>query len=238
MIMFFITGTHGLRILWLIIGARLLRNSLFNLQPKFRIIDWDDVYPVPLSLTHLTLGERIILPGEPYFVNPELEDLYLQTLERLQVEKGISIQYQNSAQMRFLDFLLRSEDIIGISGLMRLGGRFNSTLNEILNPSPEALQHASDEWNEFTNTFFKNHNRPVPEWPVYIQIQEELGIYKNSTVDRARRALRKKALTGLSFVLGRLTKAFPDWAWASRSHCYATATVWNRYRLPSGKYSC
>jgi hypothetical protein len=180
------------------------------------------------------------VPTKSYFIKSELEDLYIETLERLQVEKGTSIQYRNSAQMRILDLVLRSEDIIGISRLISESDsdQFNRTLDEILEPSPEKLQNASDEWTEFTNTFFKEHTRPVPEWPVYIQIQEELGIYKNTTSDRARRAMRKKALTRLSFVFARLSKAFPEWTWARRSHCYTTAAVWNRYRLPSGNYKC
>ena len=144
-----------------------------------------------------------------------------------------NLQYQNSYKLRFLDFLLRIENSLSYFKTI-----FNSAWKEALDRTPETLQDASDEWTEFTDTFFRKQNRPVPEWPFYVQVQEELGIYQNSTTDRLRRTLRRKILKQLSFVFRRLSETFPNWTWASTNHCYTAAAVWDKYRLPSGKYKC
>lgn len=173
--------------------------------------------------------------GHRFILDPSQDDLYIRSLTRL--ERGCNstdkLHPQNSHKLRFLDLLLRIEN-----SLSYFKGIFHKVWKEALDRTPETLQDASDEWNEFTDIFFRKQNRPVPEWPFYIQVQEELGIYRNTTTDRLGRTLRRKALRRLSLVFKRLSETFPNWTWASRNHCYTTAAVWNHYRLPSGKYKC
>lgn len=67
-----------------------------------------------------------------------------------------------------------------------------------------------DHWTEFTNTFFKRQNRPVTDWPFYVQVQEELGIYGSTELHRVARSLKRSIRIRLGTFLQQLSVRYQD----------------------------
>jgi hypothetical protein len=111
-------------------------------------------------------------------------------------------------------------------------------LKNALEYSPKSLAKAGAEWETFTHRFFINRGRPVPDWPLYVQIQEGLGIYGKTSVHRLVRSMKNRAQIPIQVIFGTISLYFPKWGWANRKHCYLTAALGNEYKLPSGHYSC
>jgi hypothetical protein len=113
----------------------------------------------------------------------------------------------------------------------------NSTLvDSILERFPENLQQIASQWHSFTDQFFLSKGRPIPDWPQYLKIQQELGLLENSGHFRS---LRQCAQRRLKDVLSVLCKRFPDWDWAKEKQCYLTAALeLDSYFLPIGGISC
>jgi len=112
----------------------------------------------------------------------------------------------------------------------------NSTLvDSILERSHENLGEIAAQWDSFTEQFYLKIGRPIPDWPQYIDIQEELGLIEKSG---NLRSLRRVTQRRFMDVLVVLCKRFLDWEWAKRKHCYLTAALESdSYFLPNGSIS-
>lgn len=64
-------------------------------------------------------------------------------------------------------------------------------LAEALRRTPEALELAASAWKVFVSDYFRD--RPVPDWPQYVEIQEGLGLYGRSPFERTFRKLKRTA---------------------------------------------
>jgi hypothetical protein len=150
-----------------------------------------------------------------YPFSPRLSEMYAQT----------------SVEAAFLGFVM--DQMVDIDFLRTI----NSTLvDSILERSPENLQQIASQWHSFTNQFFLSKGRPIPDWPQYINIQQELGLLENSG---RFRSLRQGVQRRLRDVLSVLRKRFPDWDWEKKKHCYLTAALeLDSYFLPIGGISC
>ena len=115
---------------------------------------------------------------------------------------------------------------------------FPDLANKALDRSPARLARAAAEWNSFANEFYTMRGRPVPDWPMYVQIQEDFGIYGKTRLHRLGRFLKRRLQERLKRVLERACLQYPQWEWIAQKHCYLTAALSDQYRLPSGKYSC
>jgi hypothetical protein len=204
------------------------------------VVDWDDVYPVPLKYSAITLETKIFgyVRSLDYkeFLNPVQEEEFQRALIRIEQERSnssvLSDSYSESKENFFLDYVLR-----GYS-LCELQERFPVELPEALRRTPDRLGHATREWEEFTRVFFISQGRPVPYWSSYIEIQQGLGIMGKTDYSMIGMRLRWRLQALLVPVLSTIIRLFPQSEWAARNHCYFQAAVWERYRLPNGKYSC
>ena len=96
------------------------------------------------------------------------DKLFLRSLQHLDILRHSTDNFAQSSDETLqsvtnplLDLLLRPFALLH----PEFRDSYNGTLNEILERSPDQLKRAMDHWREFTNTFFKSQNRPVPEWP-------------------------------------------------------------------------
>jgi hypothetical protein len=119
-----------------------------------------------------------------------------------------------------------------------INDRLPNLLNEALNRSPTRLSYAAEEWKRFSDDFYTKRGRPVPDWPMYVEIQEDLGIYKTAHLPHFERLLKRTVHRQLGAFLEVICMRYPQWKWAARKNCYHTAALWNKYKLPSGRYSC
>jgi hypothetical protein len=179
-------------------------------------------------------------PGEQNWSLNETQDELFRT-ELLRIEQNrsssaqFSILYQQSE--RHLDELhcIRNWTREAINDHLLL---FPDLAKEALYRSPARLARAAAEWNSFANEFYTMRGRPVPDWPMYVQIQEAFGIYGKTRLHRLGRLLKRRLQERLKRVLETACLQYPQWKWVAQKHCYLTAALSNHYRLPSGKYSC
>ena len=80
--------------------------------------------------------------------------------------------------------------------------KYPDLFREALQRSPEALKIAASEWESFTNKFFRT--QPVPTWPQYVEIQEGLGLYGKSPVERRLRKLKRNIQKRLNMLLDQI----------------------------------
>lgn len=85
-----------------------------------------------------------------------------------------------------------------------LNRRYPELLLEALERSSENLALAASLWTEFSHTFFTSRDRGVPDLPLYVEIQEGLGIYGRGWIERFLRIKLIRSLHALFYkILGR-----------------------------------
>ena len=60
---------------------------------------------------------------------------------------------------------------------------------------------AASQWAEFSNLFYTSRGLPVPDLPLYVNIQEGLGIYGRGPVERVARILKRRLTKHLNVFL-------------------------------------
>jgi hypothetical protein len=208
------------------------------------VLDWDGAVPLPLPMTTYSLNEKMFpkYPGrQNWSLNETQDELFRTELLRIEQNRSssdqFSILHQESKRHLFLDDLhyIHNWTPEAINDHLLL---FPDLVKEALNRSPVRLARAAVEWNSFANQFYTMRGRPVPDWPMYVQIQEDFGIYGKTRLHRLGRLLKRRLQERLSPVLERACLQYPQWKWVAQKHCYLTAALSEQYRLPSGKYSC
>ena len=168
---------------------------------------------------------------------PSQNEVFVRTLEHLQGSSTESLHNTSvmSGPKRTLDQLLRTD--FGFSKDTQLS-RDPTFERVVIKRTPENLQGAREQWTQFVDTFFTQKNRPVPDWPVYVQAQQELGIQGDRDIDRLGRSVKRSLQMRLAVLLEPLSVKVPRWSWVSRAHCYFVAAHWKNYTLPSGGFAC
>ena len=173
---------------------------------------------------------------DDHVLNATQEEMFAREFSRIEEERSSSDELSqlqlDSEEHMFLKRLLGSWDLPGLEK------RNKDLMDKALRRSPNTLAQVATEWKNFADTFFRNRNRPVPYWPLYIEIQEAVGIYGTSRHHRLRRMFKRKIQEQLKVLFERTSQRFPGWKWAARKNCYFTAAFCNEYRLPSGYYAC
>jgi hypothetical protein len=207
-----------------------------------RIIDWDNVFPAPLKLSAISLEHKFFHGQEisryKPFLNPKQSKIFREELHHIELNHSSTTKLSQlllySEENRFLDRILLRKS----NNLPRLQTYYPELLSEALDHSPKALARARVEWEAFTHRFFTNRARPIPDWPLYVQIQEGLGIYGTTSIHRLVRGIKRNARIPLQIVFSKIILYFPKSKWVRRKHCYLTAALCEEYELPSGDYSC
>jgi hypothetical protein len=172
------------------------------------------------------------------YLNKTQNAIFFKELHRIESERlssdYLSTLCQDSERNLFLYFLYGNLNDLEVFR----GTSLEVRVYDLLDRSPERLARAASEWKLFSQKFFINRGRPVPDWPLYVEIQEGLGIYGNSRLHRLQRVLKRKVQLRLKDHLSTVCPQYPQWRWAARLQCYLTAALSNQYKLPSGRYSC
>jgi hypothetical protein len=73
-----------------------------------------------------------------------------------------------------------------------LGKKHPGILKEALHRSTETLAMAAAEWKTFSDEFYRNRGLLVPDLPEYVEIQETLGLYGGTQLERTLRKFKRK----------------------------------------------
>jgi len=125
----------------------------------------------------------------------------LSRMEQTTSSTNLSQMLMHSRENMFLsEVLLRSADF------RFLRWRHSEILSKALRRSSENMAMASSQWGEFSNLFYISRGRPVPKIPLYVEIQEGLGVYGRGPLERflrkCRRGLEKRLNVWLDKVFG------------------------------------
>lgn len=104
-------------------------------------------------------------------------------------------------------------DILKGEGFQVFQQKYPELLAEALHRSQETLTLAASEWKAFADDFFRDKGRPVPDSPLYVEIQG-LGIYEGSPFERSVHRLKRTAQKRWNVFLDKLWSAFRK-CWAA-----------------------
>ena len=124
----------------------------------------------------------------------------------------IRIERQTSSSRKLSPILLYSHEHMFLREILLhcvdfqfLKLRYPELLSEALERSPENIAMAASLWVEFSNTFYISQGLPVPDLPLYVEIQEGLGIYERGSIERFIRKIKGKVAKSLDILLDKLS---------------------------------
>jgi len=185
------------------LGTKLTCCSPANLNS---IIDWDDVGAVPLKSSALSIADTFVKPRSRYGLYPEVEELFRQELSRIELERSSSTEFSSmflhAKENLFLFYVLRRA--FSFIALRHYHPEF---LEEALVRNSATLALAAVEWKEFAQENFLSKGLPIPSCPLYVQIQEGLGLYGRWEWERKLRRIKRLAQKRLALFVDHL------WRW-------------------------
>jgi hypothetical protein len=173
-----------------------------------RIIDWDDVWAEPLKLSAVPIGNSLFRWGNQSvtFLAPSLDQMFQEEISRLEQVRtpGISRfsnHLRNSRENLFLfDILHEPLDIESLTS------KYPDLMPVALTRSPGALKGAATEWKHLSD-FHIQVDGQVPDFPLYIEIQEGLGLYGRNALERFLRMVKRRMQSKWKKVLHRFRTA-------------------------------
>lgn len=157
------------------------------------IIDWDHVAAVPAQLTAVSIAESFFPGALSLKLDNNLNELFLEELRRLEWENSSSTEWSQmflrSRENRFLFLIFRQ----GVN-FLELQQYNPDLVAEALHRSSENLALAAVESGTFSAEFYLKRNRTIPDYPEYVEIQEALGIYGRSRLERWFRKVKRFAI--------------------------------------------
>ena len=139
-------------------------------------------------------------------LNSTQAQLFQDELTRIEQEKSSSSEWSqmflHSRENMFLHDILKGE------GFPVFQQKYPELLMEALHRSAETLTLAASEWKAFVEDFFRDKGRAVPDSPLYVEIQEGIGIYGGSSFERFVRRLKGTAQKRGNVFLDKLWRAF------------------------------
>jgi len=160
------------------------------------IVDWDNVGAVPLKLSAVSIAESFFPQGFGLLgckLDNNLDDLFQQELRRIELEKSSSTEWSqmflHSKENIFLFEILLTDH-----KFLELREIYPDLLAQVLYRSSENLALAASEWRAFASQLYLDRNCTIPDYPDFVEIQEALGIYGRSKVERWLWKLRRNVL--------------------------------------------
>ena len=150
------------------------------------------MYSVPLQLSAISIAESLFSASPRIKLNGTQAEVFQHEFTRIEQERSSSTRLSqmmlNSRENMFLF------DVLAGDRFPMLQGNYPELMAEALRRSPKNLESAASEWRAFSNEFFINKGLPVPNSPQYVEIQEALGIYGKTGLERSIRKLKRTAL--------------------------------------------
>jgi len=166
------------------------------------------VAAVPVKFSAISIADSFWRDWE-IKLNSTQTQLFQSELSRIEQEKlsstAWSRMFLQSRENRFLHEILRPRDGDTFAHWRR---RYPDLLEEALHRSPESLKLAASEWKSFTDQFFRD--RPVLDNPQFVEIQEGLGIYGRSPLERNLRRLKRIAQKKLNVLSDAICKRWRE----------------------------
>lgn len=184
-----------------------------------------------IALDDMLLTEKMSYDesGFELHLNPNTSNGFLEALQCVEQNRSpsetLSSLYLSSRENKFLRILLIVKDL----DLLLLRNFYGDLLAQALERTPVTLTNAALAWKEFEFTWFGRHNRPVPDWPIYVEIREGLGIYGRSAFSRTGRRLKRIGNKGLLRFFDKILGVFPRWQWAAKNSWYLGAALAEKY---------
>jgi hypothetical protein len=66
------------------------------------------------------------------------------------------------------------------------------------------MEIAASLWAEFSNLFYTSRGRQVPELPLFVEIQDGLGVYGRGPIEKCLRKFKRRFAKGLNVLLDKL----------------------------------
>lgn len=168
-----------------------------------RIIDWDDVSAVPIKLSAIGIAESFFRSDPMYSLDPKNAHFFLAELTRIEQQKSsltkLSQMFLHSREHMFLYEIL-SQSV----NFRFLRWRHSQFLAEALQRSSKTIAMAASEWDEFSNFFYISRGYPIPDIPLYVEIQEALGIYGKWWIERAIRMFKRRLAKQINVISDRV----------------------------------
>ena len=122
----------------------------------------------------------------------------------------IRIEQQTSPSSNLSHMLLHSREHMFLREILLhcvdfqfLKLRHPELLSEALERSSENMAVAASLWAEFSNMFYTSRGLSVPDLPLYVEIQEGLGIYGRGCIERFVRKIKRKFAKSLNVFLDK-----------------------------------
>jgi hypothetical protein len=159
------------------------------------------VWAIPLKLTAISIEDFW-----PITLHNNQTQLFRDALCR--------IERENSGVTKWSETFLKSRENVFLNDILiwkrtlpYLQQMHPELLEEALHRTPERLALAASEWKLFVDKYFIAWNQTVPDWPLYVEIQETLGIYGQSSFECAFRRIKRNAQKRLNVFFYRLYSA-------------------------------
>ena len=169
------------------------------------IIDWDDVGTVPLKLSAVSIADSFVRPRSRYGLYPEVDELFRQELSRIELERSSSTEWSH--------MFLHSKENLFLFYVLRKGFNFITLrhdhpefLEEALLRNSTTLALAAVEWKAVVEDHFLSKGLSIPRCPLYVQIQEGLGLYGRWEWERKVRKIKRQAQKRLALFVDHLRR--------------------------------
>jgi hypothetical protein len=163
------------------------------------------VRAVPFKLSAWLRTEAFYSNSE---MSSDLEKFFYYTIQGIELEKTssttISDMYKFSQENRFLWLIVGPV----VMDLRRLHREYPELVDEALERSPENLASAAREWKSFAS-HWNNPGDPIPDHPSFVEIQEGLGLYGRTPLERSLRRIKRTAQKRLNVLIWRLYEWIP-----------------------------
>ena len=163
---------------------------------------------VPVKLSAWLRAEAFYGANRNAEMSSDVEKLFYYTLQRIEREKAsstmISDMYKFSQENHFL-WLIVGPIVMDLRHLHR---EYPELVDEALERSPENLASAARERNSFAYPW-NNRGDPIPDHPSFVEIQEGLGLYGRTPLERSLRRIKRTAQKRLNVFIWRLYEWIP-----------------------------
>lgn len=161
---------------------------------------------VPLKLSAISIEETITCEPQTAKLNEMQIQMFLDELTRIeQNNRGtneLAQLFRQSTENKFLFDILRPRPEFTFQKLRR---QYPRLMADALRRSKQSIDLAASQWNIFTTEMYTDRGQPIPDWPQYIEIQEGLGLYGRSRLERVGRKLKRRAQKWLDILWDKIS---------------------------------
>ena len=160
-----------------------------------------------LKLSAISIADSFIKPRSRFGLSSDVEGLFLQELRRIELERSSSTEWSqmflHSKENVFLFYVLRR----GLD-FITLRQNHPTFFEEALLRNSTTLALAASEWNAFAEDNFLSKGLPIPRCPLYVEIQEGLGLYGRWEWERRLRRIKRLAQKRLAIFFDQLRRSY------------------------------